>query len=73
MSVIKSFKNYQEQIEILQKRGMIISDEDKDYALDKLSQISYYRLNGFWRPCRKSEGTYKSFEYITKYESVIYK
>ncbi|MFM2344277.1 MAG: hypothetical protein RLZZ210_887, partial [Pseudomonadota bacterium] len=57
--------------EILQKRGMIISDEDKDYALDKLSQISYYRLNGFWRPCRKSEGTYKSFEYITKYNKTI--
>jgi abortive infection bacteriophage resistance protein len=38
-------------VERLKSRGMIIPDEDR--AVRKLSQIGYYRLSGFWYPCRR--------------------
>lgn len=40
-----------ELVALLQERGMLISDEER--ARRKLSQIGYYRLSGFWYPCRK--------------------
>ena len=50
LSPPKSFKHYQELIECLRSKGMII--DDPDHAERKLSQIGYYRLSGFWYPCR---------------------
>jgi len=38
-------------VDLLKSRGMIISDRDR--AKRKLSQIGYYRLSGFWFPCRE--------------------
>lgn len=38
-------------VERLKSRGMIIPDEAQ--AIRKLSQIGYYRLSGFWYPCRR--------------------
>jgi len=48
---IKSHLDYPELIQKLKERGMIVSDESR--AVRKLSQIGYYRLSGFWYPCRK--------------------
>ena len=47
----KPYKSYSELIAILKERGMVIRDEDR--AIRKLSQIGYYRLSGYWHPCRK--------------------
>lgn len=42
----KKFKSYDEQIEILRERGLVINDEQ--FAQDILSQVNYYNLiNGY--------------------------
>jgi len=51
LALPKPHKNYKELVEILTNRGMIIPDTIR--AERKLSQIGYYRLSGFWYPCRK--------------------
>lgn len=43
---VKPFKTYDEQLDILKRRGMII--EDEDYALKVLKSENYYRLSGYW-------------------------
>ena len=47
----KPHKSYSELVSLLESRGMIIPDKQR--AERKLSQIGYYRLSGFWHPCRK--------------------
>ena len=42
---------YEEQIELLKSRGLII--EDKDRAVRHLSNISYYRLSAYMLPCKE--------------------
>ncbi|MFM2345158.1 MAG: hypothetical protein RLZZ210_1771 [Pseudomonadota bacterium] len=51
MQNTKPHTSCDEQIEILLKRGMHI--QDIHYAKQCLTQISYYRLSGFWHICRK--------------------
>ena len=50
-SVTKPHKNYSELVDKLINRGMIIPNRER--AEKKLSQIGYYRLSGFWYPCRQ--------------------
>lgn len=38
-------------VALLEGRGLVIPDRDR--AERKLSQIGYYRLSGFWFPCRE--------------------
>ncbi|UNU72562.1 Abi family protein [Moraxella nasovis] len=45
MKPIKTWKSFDEQIEILQKRGLIIDDVNK--SLGYLRMIGYYRLSGY--------------------------
>ena len=45
---IKEFKTYDDQVALLQKRGMIIDDYEK--AVKTLQYINYYRLSGYWYP-----------------------
>jgi abortive infection bacteriophage resistance protein len=44
----KPSKTFQEQIEILESRGMIISDHGS--AAHYLKHLNYYRLRGYWLP-----------------------
>lgn len=44
----KTALTYQQQIELLEIRGMIINDHDK--ARFYLQQLNYYRLRGYWLP-----------------------
>lgn len=48
---IKEFKTYNEQVDILVRRGMDI--EDRDEAIFLLQQVSYYRLSGYCYPFRE--------------------
>ncbi|MGL1933258.1 MAG: Abi family protein [Desulfotalea sp.] len=50
---VKEFKSYEELADLLVSRKMIVSDLGK--ATRKLAQIGYYRLSGFWYPCRKQQ------------------
>lgn len=49
----KPFLTTEQQVALLQSRGMTISDEEKAKAC--LSRIGYYRLSAYWYPNRKSE------------------
>ena len=51
ISPTKPHRSYKELVALLEKRGMIIPDKQR--AERKLSQIGYYRLSGFWYPCRQ--------------------
>ncbi|MDR0914740.1 MAG: Abi family protein [Oscillospiraceae bacterium] len=53
---IKKPKTFDEQIEILQKRGCIIPD--KVWAKSVLEQLNYYRLSAYFLPFKKKDGTY---------------
>ncbi len=44
----KDWKSFEEQIGILQSRGMII--DDKAQVLQFLERVGYYRLSGYWYP-----------------------
>lgn len=48
---IKEFKTYNEQVDILVRRGMDIGDRDE--AVFLLQQVSYYRLSGYCYPFRE--------------------
>lgn len=54
MSYDKPWKSYQEQLELLSNRGLIITDSNK--ALHYLERIGYYRLSGYWFPFRERSG-----------------
>ncbi|MEZ8857993.1 hypothetical protein AB6E16_21180 [Vibrio atlanticus] len=41
----KEFKHYEELVDTLSQRGMIIGDDER--AKRKLAQVGYYRLSGF--------------------------
>ncbi len=51
MAYDKPWKSYQEQLEQLIQRGLIVTDTDK--ALHYLERIGYYRLSGYWFPFRE--------------------
>lgn len=48
---MKEFKTYEEQVDLLLSRGMVI--DDRDSAIAQLHRVSYYRLSGYWYPFRK--------------------
>ena len=60
--------SFQEQLEKLKAKGLVIRDED--YALKKLSQISYFRLSAYFLPYQskkdKFNGTvdFKQYRYL---------
>ena len=68
---VKPYKTYQQQVDLLKAKGMIILDEA--YAIEKLTQINYYRLSGFWHTCKKSIGYYEEIVYINKYNKTVKK
>lgn len=51
MEFKKEWKSYQEQVDILESRGLMIDNREK--ALDYLNRIGYYRLSGYWHPFRE--------------------
>jgi hypothetical protein len=52
MAYDKPWKSYQDQLDQLIQRGMIVTDRAK--ALHYLERIGYYRLSGYWyRCCRR--------------------
>lgn len=69
MTSIKPPKTFDEQIEILKSRGLII--EDEEYAKFILSNVNYYRFTAYLLPFKNEDDTYK--EGITfKKVSLIY-
>lgn len=54
MSYPKPWKSYQEQLDGLKARGLLVESDAK--ALEYLERIGYYRLSGYWYPFRKRSG-----------------
>lgn len=63
---IKQPKTYEEQIDLLKKRGLII--EDESYAIDILSKINYYRFSAYTLTLNSNDIFYEgaSFNHIYK-------
>lgn len=51
MPIHKTTLTYNQQVELLQDRGLIIADKDR--AIRHLSNISYYRLSAYMLPLKK--------------------
>ena len=58
---IKPFKTIEEQIVILESRGLII--EDKELAKKALSNLNYYRLSAYTLTLRKDDRLYKNVHF----------
>ncbi|MCG5509015.1 Abi family protein [Ectothiorhodospira lacustris] len=54
MSYHKPWKSYDDQLNQLIERGMLVTDRER--ALDYLERIGYYRLSGYWFACRERSG-----------------
>lgn len=52
MKYAKPYLDIQQQITLLQQRGLTVTDEAK--AGDYLRRIGYYRLSAYWYPLRRS-------------------
>lgn len=66
MSFQKSPKTYQELIQILKSRNLLISDEGK--AIDFLSKVHYYRLSAYFLPFQSIKD---SFNPNTTFEDIV--
>ncbi len=58
----KSFKTIDEQIELLENRGMLFRDKRK--AKYYLINLNYYRLSGYWLPYKKSDDVFEENLYF---------
>lgn len=61
----KKATTYEEQLQILKKRGCVVQDED--FCLKKLAEINYYRLAAYFLPFKQPNDTYRpgtSFEKV---------
>ena len=61
MSAVKLFQTHDQQVDRLVSRGM--EGGDREVAVDKLHQISYYRLSGYWYPFRRRTSTGRSDDF----------
>ncbi len=69
----KEWKAFDEQIEILRARGMVV--DDQEYARHFLKRVGYYRLSGYSYPFRKfaedGEGRVSDFVAGSRFEDVV--
>lgn len=68
MQFRKPAKTHDEQIQLLESRGLII--EDKARARHYLSHINYYRLTGYWLPFEVDHASHE-FQTGTTFDDVL--
>lgn len=68
---VKAYKSYDQQMEILESRGMDMGDRGSVIAT--LRRVNYYRLSGYWYPFRKqtSGGRQDDFYAGTRFGDVV--
>ena len=54
--MMKSPKTYEEQVEIIKRKGFIVDDDETCKSFLKLA--NYYRLSAYFLPFRNADGTY---------------
>lgn len=47
----KPYLTFERQLDLLKSRGLEVTNEG--VALEYLRRLGYYRLSGYWYPCRK--------------------
>lgn len=52
----KKATTYDEQLELLRKRGAVITDEQ--FCKQKLAELNYYRFTAYFLPFRQEDGSY---------------
>lgn len=68
----KQFRTYEDQVDLLIRRGMHVPD--KSYAALQLERINYYRLSGYWYPFRERDNSGNRLDsYVpgTNFEDVL--
>lgn len=67
----KEHKTFEEQLELLKSRGLIINNED--YALLKLKHINYYRLSAYFLPLQYPKNSENSNRFLpdTTFEKLL--
>jgi abortive infection bacteriophage resistance protein len=67
----KEHKSFDEQLEILNTRGLIISNDE--YVLTKLQHINYYRLSAYFLPLQYKKNSANKNQFLpnTTFENVI--
>jgi abortive infection bacteriophage resistance protein len=67
----KEHKTFQEQLEILLSKKLIISN--KEYALSKLEHINYYRLSAYFLPFQHKKDSPNTNQFLsnTTFEDII--
>lgn len=68
---VKGWKSFDEQLSILEDRGLIL--DEKPRAYEYLKRVGYYRLSGYWYPFHIFENGVKKDEFIpdTKFSDII--
>jgi abortive infection bacteriophage resistance protein len=64
----KPAKTFQEQVQLLQSRGMLIDNEQD--AIFYLQHLNYYRLTAYWLPFESDHATHQ-FKPNTKFSDVL--
>lgn len=54
-AAIKPFTTFEQQVALLQSRGMVV--DDAEFAKRWLQSVGYYRLSGYWHTRRQVTGT----------------
>lgn len=67
----KEHKSFEEQLELLKKRNLIISNEK--YVLTKLQHINYYRLSAYFLPFQHPKNSENKNKFLpnTTFEDII--
>nr|VFK58713.1 MAG: Abi-like protein [Candidatus Kentron sp. TUN] len=68
MRFTKPPKTFEEQMDLLESRGMIISD--RSAAHHHLSHLNYYRLTAYWLPFQENTVTHR-FKQETLFDDII--
>ena len=65
---MKEFKTYQEQIDLLKSRGLVISDEN--FAMEKLKEDNYYNIINGYKELFITPGTKDNFINDVTFEEI---
>jgi len=68
MKFDKPAKSFDEQLDLLIDRGLIVDDRDR--ALHYLKHLNYYRLEAYWLPFEESRNPHK-FLANTRFEQIL--
>ena len=61
----KPAKTYEEQIQLLKSRGLVV--ESEDFASEVLSKINYYRLSAYTLTLKKDDRFYEGVTFEQLY------